>query len=105
MGQLIPYSTRRETNIVTILHLYGARSIFILVCNYKDTQSESCEMIIGVAGPILTHKNIKKSMGKKYPYPTRLEETVVEIIHDYGDRAIILLICDNQDTKSKSKEI
>ena len=28
----------------------------------KDTESELCEIIIGVAGPIFTHKNIPKAL-------------------------------------------
>ena len=47
-----------------ILHIYGARAIFLLFCNHQDTESESREMEIGVAGLIFTNKNdIKGSMG------------------------------------------
>ena len=56
MEQLIPYSTIWEKNIATILHIYGDRSILFLLCNYKDTESESPEMEIAVAVPILTQK-------------------------------------------------
>ena len=39
-------------NIVVILHIYGARSISPLFCVHKNTESESREMDIGVAGSI-----------------------------------------------------
>ena len=38
-------------------------------------------MEICVAGPILTHKNTKGSMEKRYPYSTRLEENILAILH------------------------
>ena len=105
MGQLIPYWTRWKTDIVTILRLYGSKYIFIMVFSYNDTQSESWEMKNGVARPILTQKKIKQSLGQQYPYPKIWGKRIVAIIHVYGDRAIFLLFCDHQDTKSKSQEI
>ena len=55
MGELYPYSKIWEKYIVVIIHTYGARSIFILLCYHRDTESESCEIKIGVSGPILTY--------------------------------------------------
>ena len=40
MRQLYPYSTRWEQNIVAILHIYGARALFVIFCDYQDTESE-----------------------------------------------------------------
>ena len=62
-------------------------------------------MIIGVYVPILTHKNTKGTVGKPYPYSTRLEKIVVVIIHIYGARCFFLLFYDNQDTKYESREM
>ena len=66
MGQQYPYSTRWEGNIVVILHIYGALAMFLLFYDHQETESESREMEIGVAGPIFTHKNIKGSTGQRY---------------------------------------
>ena len=47
---------------MAIIHIYRARDIFLLFYDNHDTESESCEIEIGVSGPIFTHKNIKGSM-------------------------------------------
>ena len=44
---------------------------------------------------------IKKSMGQLYPYSTRREKNIAANINVYGDRVILLLFCDHQDTKSE----
>ena len=75
---------------MTILYIYGARSILILLYNYKDTEIYSPLIKIGVSGPILTQKNIKLSMGQQDPYRTRWVKTILEIIHGYGARAVFL---------------
>ena len=71
MGQQYPYSTRWVKIIVVVIHIYGGRAIFQLFCDNQDTESNSCEMEIGVSGPIFTHKNIKVLIGQWYPYSTR----------------------------------
>ena len=43
-------------------------------------------------------------MGQKYLYPTIWEQNVVAILHIYRARAISLLFCDHQDTKSESQD-
>ena len=48
---------------MSIIHIYGARAIFLLFCNHRETESESREIEISVAGPIFTSKNIKGYMG------------------------------------------
>ena len=40
MVQWYPYYTRWVNNIVVVLHIYGARGIFLLFCNHQDTESE-----------------------------------------------------------------
>ena len=40
IGQKYQYSTRWEQNIVSIIHIYGARYIYLLFCDYQDTESE-----------------------------------------------------------------
>ena len=78
---------------------------FFLFCDNQDTESESYEIEIGVAGPIFTNWNIKGSVGQLYPYSTTLEKNIVGIIHVYSARSIYLLFYDNPDTKSNSCEM
>ena len=40
MGQLYTYSTIWEKNVVLILHIHGARDVFLLFCDSQDTKSE-----------------------------------------------------------------
>ena len=40
MGQRYTYPTRWEKNVVTILHIYGARAVFLLFCYPQDTEYE-----------------------------------------------------------------
>ena len=49
-------------NIVVILHINGARAIFLLFFDHQDTESESREMEICVAGPFLTQRKIPNSL-------------------------------------------
>ena len=51
MWQFYPYSTISVDNIVVILHINGAGAIFLLIFDHQDTESESREMEICVAGP------------------------------------------------------
>ena len=46
MGQRCPYSTKWVLKVVVILHIYGARAIFLLFCNNQDTESGSQEIEI-----------------------------------------------------------
>ena len=85
---------------MAFLHIYGSRVIFLLFCDHQDTESESREIEISLAGPIFTHNGIKGSMGKLFSYSTRWEKNTVATIHIYGARAIFLLFCDHQDTES-----
>ena len=62
------------------------------------------DIIIDVSGPILTHKNIKASMGQQYIYHT-IWEKIVAILHIYGARAVFLLFGDHQDIGSVSCEL
>ena len=54
---------------------------FCTMFNRQYTESESCEMEIGVSGPIFTHKIIKGSMGQGYPSSTRRYQNIVVILH------------------------
>ena len=56
IGQLYSYYTRWVSTIVVILHIYGPRAIFILFCNYQDTEFESGEMKSVAAATIFTKK-------------------------------------------------
>ena len=40
VGLLYSYSIRWEQNIVVIINFYGARAIFLLFYDYKDTESQ-----------------------------------------------------------------
>ena len=50
---------------------------------------------------ILTHKNIKGSMGQWYPYSKKWEKITVAILRIHGDRGIFILFYDDQDTASE----
>ena len=88
MVQLYRYSTIQVKNILAILYIHRSRDISLLFCNNQDTESEEQEMEIGVAGPIITQKNIKGSMEQRYPYPTRRKKNIVAIVHIHGARTI-----------------
>ena len=47
---------------MVVLHIYGPKAISLLFCNHPDTESESWDMEIGVAGPILPKKYISKAL-------------------------------------------
>ena len=81
MRQLYPYYIISVKNIVAILHIYGARAIFLLFCDQQDTESKSRGTEIGVAGPIFTQKNIEGLMRQQYTYPTIWEKNIVAILH------------------------
>ena len=51
---------------MSIPHIYGARAVLLLFCDHQDTESESCEIEIGVAGPIFTQK-LSKPLWKRIP--------------------------------------
>ena len=44
-------------------------------------------------------------MGKLYTYSTIWDKNIVRIIHIYGPRDILLLLCVHQGTKSEQCEI
>ena len=77
--------------------------MLVLFCDHQETESESREIEIGVSGPILTHKKIKRSTGQRYIYSTRWVKNIVAILHIYGARAIFLLLCNHQDNASESR--
>ena len=63
----MPYVTTISTFCkigVVILHIYGARSIFLIFYDHQDTESEQPEIEIGVAGPIFAQKKISKALYK-----------------------------------------
>ena len=91
--------------IVVILHIYGALAIFLLFCNHKDSEFESRDMEFVQLDQYLPEKYLKGSMGQQYPHFTRWEKNIVEILHIYGARAVLLLFYNNQDTEYKSREI
>ena len=63
--------------IILIVRICGARAILILFYDNQDTESESLEIEMILAGPIFTHKNISKAPWGKD-------------IHTYLDRIKIL---------------
>ena len=84
-------------NILWQLFIFIEQYPFFYNCfDNQDTESESCEIEIGVAGPIFTPKNIMGSIVKWYTYFPRWEKNIVEILHIYGDRPILLLFCKSE---------
>ena len=41
MGQRYPYPTICDTNVEPIIHIYGARAIFLIFIDNQDTKYES----------------------------------------------------------------
>ena len=62
MGGGYPYSTRCKRNFVLILHIYGARAIFLLFYYHLDTEYESCEIEMSIYQTIFRHDNIPKAL-------------------------------------------
>ena len=58
-------------------------------------------MEIGVAGPICTYK-YQRPHGTTISILQNMGENIVAILHIYGDRAIVILFYDHQDTKYES---
>ena len=83
------------------LNIYGARSISLIFCAHRITESEYREMEISVDIPIYTPKTFKGSMGPGCPYSTIREGKFVIIINIYGARAIYLLFGAHQISESK----
>ena len=44
-------------------------------------------------------------MGQKCPYSITRVKNIVTNLHIYGPREVLLLFCNNQDTKSESREM
>ena len=59
MGQRYPYSTRCDTNIEPIIHIYGTRAIFLIFIDNQDTKYESQVLQHRIFGPIFKHKTPK----------------------------------------------
>ena len=60
MGQRYTYLTIWEKKLA-ILHIYGARAVFLLFCDHQDIRSESCKLGNGVAETtlnILKHQRL-----------------------------------------------
>ena len=57
------YHTRWEKKMLQFL--FGARAVFLLFGDHQDSGSESCEIGIGVAGPIFAHEK-NQSLYEKY---------------------------------------
>ena len=104
MVQKYPYPKRQKKNIVVIHPINGARALIILFY-HQDTESESREIEIGIAGPIFTQNVFKCSMVHRYPYSTRWEHNIVVFLYIYVARAIFILFCDHLDIESESCEI
>ena len=105
MGKWYSYSTKWEENIVVSLHIYEARTIFLLIYDFLSWPRHWI-WVIGninehVSNNIHTYKYIKDSMRQLYPYSTKREENIVAILHIDGAKAIFLLFYDDRDTGSK----
>ena len=87
-----------------IIHISGARDIFLLFCEHQDTEYEWKEMDILIAVQILNQEKIKASMRKIYLYSTIWEGNTEVILHIYGARAVFLLFCVHQYTHSEQQE-
>ena len=62
IGKLYTYSTIWEQNILANIHIYVARTIFLIFCDHQDTESEISEIEMNIYQTILTHKNISRAL-------------------------------------------
>ena len=62
MGQWYPYSTKWEKSVVTIIHIYGAIAIFLLLYDDQDTVSTDCEIRMKISQLLSTSKYISKDI-------------------------------------------
>ena len=98
----VPY--KMAENIVAIIHIYGAKAIFLIFSNHQDTEYKSRGMEISVAGLIFTHK-YQRIHGTTISIFNKMRENILAIIRIYGARAILLIFYYNQDTEYESQEI
>ena len=75
MGQWYSYSTKCEKNTVAILHVYGARGIFLLFYNDQDTAYEWWEIQMSTFQVIFTYKTISKDLWENDTYT--LQKTLI----------------------------
>ena len=101
MIQRYPFSRIWEGVIVVILHISGARSIFLLCCDSKTPNMSKEKLIIAYLGKYPYRKKHQRLYGKILSIIYNMEEKYAAILHIYGARAISLLFCVHQDTESE----
>ena len=80
---------------MAIIHIYVARTIYLLFCDNQDTESESLEINIGVSEQLLTQKKWW-SLWENDIYTTQdVINMLWDFFHIYGDRTNLLLYCDH----------
>ena len=85
---------------MVILHIYGARAIFLLFYDDQDTENELCKIQTSTSQLIFTHKIYQSLYGKMIFIHYIIGGNTVVNIHIHGDRAIFLLFYDDQDNAS-----
>ena len=101
MGELHPYSTIWEHNIVVILHIYRSRDKSLLFFVLQDTESVSCVIEMSLYQPIFTHKNISKDLWGNGIYTLQDGSRILwqfSILMEL--EPIPYYFCDHQDTES-----
>ena len=91
MTQLYVYSIKGVKNIEVIIHIYGALAILILFWDHQDTESESWDIKIGVAGTLLTQKKTSKALWDNNIH-------TLQYMRNSVDKTLIILYIHNKDS-------
>ena len=101
MAQWYLYSTIWEENILVIHYIYVGSVILLLYWDDLHTESDTCEMEIGIAGPTSTHKNISKYLYDNDIHTLQYGRIIFWQFSSYGAGNVFLLLCVHQDTESE----
>ena len=86
---------------MVILHIPGARDIFLLCCDSKTPNISNEKLIITYLGKYPHRKKNQSLYGEILSIIYNMEEKYVAILHIYRARSIFLLFCVHQDTESE----
>ena len=65
--------------IVVVIRIYGDIAIFLLLCDHKDSELQSWELVIGESRSALTQGKIKGYMGQWYAESKKWENYIVAV--------------------------
>ena len=88
--------------IVVVIRIYGDIAIFLLLCDHKDSELQSWELVIGESRSVLTQGKIKGYMGQWYAESKKWKFYCGRSSYMlYGAISIFLLFYDHKYTELK----